>query len=102
CRRVERRRRPAPPLGLLEVLLSPTPRWAWMEPQAGPSRVLRAPPQSAAAHEAPGADTAPSTTGGADAPERDLGTRFHGRFALRRPLLPDAQRPRRGQSRGAC
>jgi hypothetical protein len=54
--RAQRDRSPTASVGLLEVLRSDAPRWASVEPQARASRVLGAPAESGAAHEAAGTD----------------------------------------------
>src|SRR5262249_41218273 len=50
---------------LLEVLPAHPPPGPRVEPQARAPRLLRAPAQPAAAHQAPGADAAPAAPGGA-------------------------------------
>src|SRR5215831_13754246 len=94
--RVERRRGPPQSLGVLEVFLSPPARGASLEPSTRASRVLRAPPELAAADEAPRACAPPAAALRPGSPERDVGPRFHGRSALRRPGLPRTHHHRRG------
>src|SRR5215470_12583924 len=84
---------------VLEVLSSPATRGTPVEPQARLPGVLRAAAQSAAPHEAAPSGPPPPAAGGAGAAQRDLGTRFHGRCAVRRPPLPGPLVNRVGDTR---
>ena len=109
---VSRSRRDAPVIAALMAIVADHGRWGFwkcgrpsaaaglfVEPQAGPSRVLRATAQSATTHETSHPPSRAAPAGGSARVEPDVGARLHGSRALRPAPLSGPDDHRRGQAR---